>query len=289
MVGSKRKEIFFFVKTKRDCISAQTYCVLVAVGGLICLVFMKGITDLCVCPKAGMWKWVKRGDGSFCCPSRWPLSWGVDKECPFPAPLCLRLVTARRRAQPDCWGHAVTCWSMLAALRVIPGRWNQAGTRWCSHFNIRNFLGVTRDVLKRDGWRNALQLFPFGLCKALLFVLNSWLFAVKTTGGIVSKPGGCRTEHTALNVTSLFGYQSPVRGWIKQYFSFPFFFKHLKLWEPLEVAAGWPLHTETYSELCCVTLVHLGLTGAIQEQNVQCRALHGVVSQRRWMFQCLWD
>lgn len=51
----EKRDFFFFVKTKCDCISAQTYCVLVAVGGLIGLVvFMKGITDLCVCPKVGM-------------------------------------------------------------------------------------------------------------------------------------------------------------------------------------------------------------------------------------------
>lgn len=55
MVGLKRKEIFFFSKTKHYCISAQTYCVLVAVGGLISLVIsMKSIVDLCLCPKVGM-------------------------------------------------------------------------------------------------------------------------------------------------------------------------------------------------------------------------------------------
>lgn len=68
---------------------------------------------------------------------------------------------------------------------------------------------------------NALHLF-LGLHKVLLFVPKAGLFAAETTDSIPAESGGCRAEHTGLNITGLFGWWSPVRGQIKYDFSILF-------------------------------------------------------------------
>lgn len=154
MAGSKWKE--GFSKQSVTVALPKLNCFLVGINGLICFVFfMRSITDLCLYPNVGMWKWVKRKDWSLRHPSILLLSQGSGQGVPFPALLptaCHSHEDSPATLLGTCSdGTFSTCCSTLAAPRIIPERWNQTGTRWLSCFNIRNFLVVIWGVQMGDG------------------------------------------------------------------------------------------------------------------------------------------